>query len=148
MSILIQTWVIKHIHDSTMNLWLVIGTISNFEDDFGWQFADAPYKFELLLKHSKKFPLVFGGLIIHEYPSYRRRDFMPISRHKNLHPHTLWPTYVSVHDNVHLLLNYVFTRGGEHSQIVEMWGQILVIGPLFWYCPGHIWSLPYTKEMQ
>jgi hypothetical protein len=35
MNILIQTLVIKHIHDSTMNLWFVNGTISNFEDDFG-----------------------------------------------------------------------------------------------------------------
>jgi len=132
MYILIQTLVINHIHDSTMNLCLVIGTISNFEDDFGWQFGAAPYKFELLLKYSTKFPLVFEGLIIHEYSSYRRRDLIPISRHKNLHPHALWSTYVSVHDDVHLLLNYMFTRGGGHSQIVEMWGQMLVLGPLFW----------------
>ncbi len=93
-------------------------------------FGAAPYKFELMLKHSKKFPLVFGGLIIHEYPSYWRRDLMPISRHKNLHSHALWSTYVSVHDNVHLLFSYVFTRGGGHSQIVEMWGHTLVLGPL------------------
>lgn len=115
MNILIQTLVIKHIHDSTMNIWLIIGTISNFENDFGWQFGAAPYKFELLLKHSKKFPLVFGGLIIHEYPSYRRRDIMPISRHKNLHPHALWSTYVSVHDNAHLLLNCVYQGWGTLS---------------------------------